>query len=57
MKKLINQFDSRFRSLEELRVNRRTSLFFVNVNLAEIVMCLEDLINYFVQPEDDMGKN
>lgn len=22
-----------------------------------MVMCLEDLINYFAQPEDDMGKN
>lgn len=44
------------RGLEELQVNRRTSLFFVHVNLTEIVMCLEDLINYFAQPEEDMGK-
>lgn len=31
-------------------------MFFHTVNLAEMVMCLEDLINYFAQPEDDMGK-
>jgi len=37
-------------------VNRRASMFFQNVNLNEMVMCLEDLINYFAQPEDDMGK-
>lgn len=31
-------------------------MFFQNVNLNEMVMCLEDLINYFCQPEEDMGK-
>jgi hypothetical protein len=31
-------------------------MFFQNVNLNEMVMCLEDLINYFAQPEDDMGR-
>lgn len=30
-------------------------MFFQSVNLGEMVMCLEDLINYFAQPEDDMG--
>lgn len=29
-------------------------MFFQTVNLGEMVMCLEDLINYFAQPEDDM---
>jgi len=37
--------------------NRRRSLFFQTVDLGEMVMCLEDLINYFAQPEDEMGKN
>lgn len=37
-------------------MDRRASMFFQNVNLNEMVMCLEDLINYFAQPEDDMGK-
>lgn len=41
--------------LETLQTNRRHSMFFHTVNLAEMVMCLEDLINYFAQPEDDMG--
>lgn len=30
-------------------------MFFSQINLTEMVMCLEDLINYFAQPEDDMG--
>lgn len=30
-------------------------MFFQLVNLNEMVMCLEDLINYFAQPEDEMG--
>lgn len=38
-------------------MNRRHSVFFLAVNLNEMVMCLEDLINYFAQPEDDMGKS
>lgn len=37
-----------------MQQNRRHSLFFQTVNLSEMVMCLEDLINYFAQPEDDM---
>lgn len=31
-------------------------MFFASVNLGEMVMCLEDLINYFAQPDEDMGK-
>lgn len=42
-------------ALETLQQNRRHSMFFQSVNLGEMVMCLEDLINYFAQPEDDMG--
>lgn len=44
-----------FSGLETLQQNRRHSMFFQTVNLGEMVMCLEDLINYFAQPEDDMG--
>lgn len=43
-----------FSGLETLQQNRRHSLFFATVNLAEMVMCLEDLINYFAQPDDQM---
>lgn len=46
-----------FRGLEMLQEDRRASMFFQNVNLNEMVMCLEDLINYFAQPDDDMGMN
>lgn len=44
-----------FSGLETLTQNRRHSMFFLTVNLAELVACLEDLINYFTQPPDDMG--
>ncbi|KAK4873043.1 hypothetical protein RN001_015072 [Aquatica leii] len=40
--------------LETLQMNRRHSIFFASVNLNEMVMCLEDLINYFAQPADDI---
>jgi ryanodine receptor 2 len=30
-------------------------MFFLSVNLGEMVMCLEDLINYFAQPGEEMG--
>lgn len=43
-----------YSGLETLQSNRRHSIFFQKVNLSEMVMCLEDLINYFSQPEDDM---
>lgn len=38
-------------------MTRKTELFFKSVNLGEMVMCLEDLINYFAQPEEEMGEN
>lgn len=44
-----------YRGLEKLQTNRRHSLFTSTVNLNEMVMCLEDLINYFAQPAEDMG--
>ena len=46
-----------FRGLEKLQNDRDPAAFLQNVNLNEMVMCLEDLINYFAQPEDDMGMN
>lgn len=49
------KFLSIFSALETLQSNRRHSIFFQKVNLNEMVMCLEDLINYFSQPPDDMG--
>ena len=56
IKQLLNYLNCiYFSGLETLQVDRRASQFFQNVNLNEMVMCLEDLINYFAQPEDDMG--
>jgi len=44
-----------FRALEILQVNRSREMFFGTVDLNEMIMCLEDLINYFAQPEEEMG--
>lgn len=52
----VNKILCIYRGLENLQTNRRSSLFCSFVNLNEMVMCLEDLINYFAQPEEDMGK-
>ncbi|KAL6426510.1 hypothetical protein ACFW04_009145 [Cataglyphis niger] len=54
IRKCSSLFTQFITGLETLQVNRRASMFFQNVNLNEMVMCLEDLINYFAQPEDDM---
>ncbi|XP_034937910.1 ryanodine receptor isoform X2 [Chelonus insularis] len=54
IRKCSSLFTQFITGLETLQMDRRASLFFQNVNLNEMVMCLEDLINYFAQPEDDM---
>ncbi|XP_017777975.1 PREDICTED: ryanodine receptor [Nicrophorus vespilloides] len=54
IRKCSSLFTQFITGLETLQMNRRHSLFFATVNLNEMVMCLEDLINYFAQPEDDM---
>ena len=38
-----------------MTVSQKHSGFFRAVDLGEVVGCLEDLITYFEQPEDDMG--
>ncbi|BES99791.1 ryanodine receptor [Nesidiocoris tenuis] len=53
IRKCSSLFHKFIRGLEELQTNRRHSLFCATVNLNEMVMCLEDLINYFAQPEED----
>lgn len=37
-----------------MTASRRHSGFFKAVNLGEVVGCLEDLITYFAQPEEEM---
>ncbi|CAB3362502.1 Hypothetical predicted protein [Cloeon dipterum] len=54
IRKCSSLFTKFITGLETLQVERRPSLFFQSVNLGEMVMCLEDLINYFAQPEEDM---
>uniref|UniRef100_A0A336KLC6 CSON012070 protein n=1 Tax=Culicoides sonorensis TaxID=179676 RepID=A0A336KLC6_CULSO len=54
IRKCNHLFTKFINGLETLQGNRRTSIFFQTVNLGEMVMCLEDLILYFCQPEDDM---
>lgn len=49
---LFNQF---FRGLDSMSESKRHSGFFRMVNLGEMVGCLEDLITYFAQPEDDLS--
>ncbi len=44
-----------FRGLDDMTVSQKHSGFFRAVDLGEVVGCLEDLITYFEQPEDDMG--
>lgn len=56
IRKCSSLFTAFISGLENLQQSRRHSLFCASVNLNEMVMCLEDLINYFAQPEDDMGK-
>ncbi|XP_038217167.1 ryanodine receptor isoform X31 [Zerene cesonia] len=54
IRKCSSLFTKFINGLETLQENRRHSMFFASVNLGEMVMCLEDLINYFAQPEEDM---
>ncbi|XP_071050495.1 ryanodine receptor isoform X2 [Onthophagus taurus] len=54
IRKCSSLFTQFITGLETLQMNRRHSMFFHTVNLSEMVMCLEDLINYFAQPEEDM---
>ncbi|XP_045464164.1 ryanodine receptor isoform X4 [Harmonia axyridis] len=54
IRKCSSLFTQFINGLETLQMNRRHSLFFLTVNLNEMVMCLEDLINYFAQPADDI---
>ncbi|XP_033608233.1 ryanodine receptor isoform X6 [Cryptotermes secundus] len=54
IRKCSSLFTNFITGLETLQLNRRASVFFHCVNLGEMVMCLEDLINYFAQPGEEM---
>ena len=44
------------RGLDNIQASRRTSTLFKAFDLKEMISCLEDLINYFAYPEDDLGR-
>jgi ryanodine receptor 2 len=46
-----------YRALNALKVEGTKSPVWQRVSLSEVNKCLEDLIEYFVQPEEDEGKN
>ncbi|XP_035704010.1 ryanodine receptor isoform X5 [Folsomia candida] len=54
IRKCSSLFSKFIKGLEVLQVNRRRSLFFKSIDLGEMVMSLEDLINYFAQPEEEI---
>lgn len=43
------------RALESLRVEGRNSNLWENISLAEVIKTLEDLIDYFAPPHQDLG--
>ena len=44
-----------YRGLDSIVQSQRHAGFFQAVNLGEVVGCLEDLIIYFAQPDEEMG--
>ena len=49
---LFNQFS---RGLDAMQDSQRHSGFFRMIDLGEMVGCLEDLVTYFAQPEEDLS--
>lgn len=49
-------FYSPDRGLDSIQTSRRISILLKMVNLKEMIHCLEDLINYFAYPEDELGE-
>lgn len=44
------------RGLDSMQTSRRNSALLKTFNLKEMINCLEDLINYFAYPADDLGE-
>lgn len=44
------------RGLDNIQASRRHSILLRTVNLKEMISCLEDLINYFAYPEEELGR-
>ncbi|XP_043197981.1 ryanodine receptor-like isoform X5 [Amphibalanus amphitrite] len=54
IRKCSSLFTKFTKQLDQIRTSRRHSVMLSSMNLKEIVMCLEDLINYFAQPDAEM---
>lgn len=49
-------FHYHVRALESLKSEGRNSHQWENISLAEVIKTLEDLIEYFAPPADELGK-
>ena len=45
-----------YRALESLKTEGRNSRLWENISLAEVIKTLEDLIEYFAPPGDELGR-
>ena len=45
-----------YRALESLRTEGRGSRLWESISLAEVIKTLEDLIDYFAPPSEELGK-
>ena len=45
-----------FRALESLKTEGRNSRLWEDISLDEVIKILEDLIEYFAPPSEDMGE-
>ncbi|XP_066971302.1 ryanodine receptor isoform X4 [Macrobrachium rosenbergii] len=54
IRKCSHLFNIFIKGLDCIQQSRRHSILLRTVNLKEMISCLEDLINYFAYPEDDL---
>ncbi|XP_069958037.1 ryanodine receptor isoform X5 [Cherax quadricarinatus] len=57
IRKCSHLFNTFIKGLDHIQTSRRHSTLFKTVNLKEMINCLEDLINYFAYPADDLEHN
>ncbi|XP_050722291.1 ryanodine receptor-like isoform X2 [Eriocheir sinensis] len=57
IRKCSHLFNMFIKGLDSIQTSRRISILLKMVNLKEMIHCLEDLINYFAYPEDDLEHN
>ncbi|XP_063865198.1 ryanodine receptor-like isoform X9 [Scylla paramamosain] len=57
IRKCSHLFNTFIKGLDSIQTSRRISILLKMVSLKEMIHCLEDLINYFAYPEDDLEHN